>query len=86
MSDIDRQRLLDKACNALLAAFPQVWAIYVYGSFARGDHSPQSDIDLALLLPPDERIDELLSVINDVSSRGRAKHTRLPVTKSGLVY
>jgi uncharacterized protein len=69
MSDIDRQRLLDTARNALLAAFPNVWAIYVYGSFARGDHSLKSDIDLALLLPPDEKIDELLSIISDVSTR-----------------
>jgi predicted nucleotidyltransferase len=69
MSDIDRQRLLDTARNTLLAAFPNAWAIYVYGSFARGDHSPKSDIDLALLLPPDEKIDELLSIISDVSTR-----------------
>jgi predicted nucleotidyltransferase len=69
MSDIDRQRLLDTARNALLSAFPNAWAIYVYGSFARGDHSPKSDIDLALLLPPDEKIDELLSIISDVSTR-----------------
>ncbi|MDP9007901.1 MAG: nucleotidyltransferase domain-containing protein [Pseudomonadota bacterium] len=41
----------------------------MYGSFARGDQSPQSDIDLALLLPPDEKIDDLLSIISDVSTR-----------------
>lgn len=69
MSDIDRQRLLDTARNALLTAFPNAWAIYVYGSYARGDHSPQSDIDLALLLPPDEKIDDLLSIISHVSTR-----------------
>ena len=69
MSDIDRQRLLDTARNALLTAFPNALAIYVYGSFARGDHSPQSDIDLALLLPPDEKIEDLLSIISHVSTR-----------------
>jgi predicted nucleotidyltransferase len=69
MSDTDRELILTTAREALLAAFPSVWVIYVYGSFARGDHSPQSDIDLALLLPPDEKIDDLLSIISDVSTR-----------------
>ena len=69
MSDTERQRILDTARDTLLKAFPNAWAIYVYGSFARGDHSPQSDIDLALLLPPDEKMDDLLSIISDVSTR-----------------
>jgi predicted nucleotidyltransferase len=69
MSDTDRQRILVAARDTLLTAFPNAWAIYVYGSFARGDDSPESDIDLALLLPPDEKIDDLLSVISDVSTR-----------------
>ena len=69
MSDTERQRIFDTVRDALLAAFPNVWAIYVYGSLARGDHSPQSDIDLALLLPPEEKIDDLLSIISDVSTR-----------------
>jgi uncharacterized protein len=69
MSDTDRQQILDTARDALLGAFPNVWAIYVYGSFARGDESRSSDIDLALLLPPDEEIVDLLSVVSDVSTR-----------------
>jgi predicted nucleotidyltransferase len=69
MSDTDRQRILDTARDAVLAVFPSAWAIYVYGSFARGDHSPRSDIDLALLLPPGEKIADLLSIVSDVSTR-----------------
>jgi len=69
MSDTECQRILNAARDALLATFPNVWAIYGYGSFARGDHSPQSDIDLALLLPPDEKIEDLLSIMSDVSTR-----------------
>ena len=34
-----------------LKALPFVEAIYIYGSRARGDHSPRSDIDLAILCP-----------------------------------
>jgi len=69
MSDTDRQQILDTARDVLLTAFPDAWAIYLYGSFARGDESRSSDIDLALLLPPDEKIVDSLSVISDVSTR-----------------
>jgi uncharacterized protein len=68
MPSTDYQRVLDTARDALLTAFPNAWAIYVYGSFARGDQSPQSDIDLAVLLPPGEKIDDLLGIISDVST------------------
>jgi uncharacterized protein len=67
--DADRQLILGTVRDALVAAFPRAWAIYVYGSFARGDESPKSDVDLALLLPPDETIGDLLSVISEISTR-----------------
>jgi len=41
----------------------------VYGSFAREDQTPVSDVDLAVLLPPEENIGDFLSVISDVASR-----------------
>ncbi len=31
--------------------YPEVQAIYVFGSYANGGFSPQSDVDIALLLP-----------------------------------
>ena len=34
--------------------FPNVEAIYLFGSLADGSQTPQSDLDIALLLPPDE--------------------------------
>jgi uncharacterized protein len=69
MPDSDRQLILAAARDALVRAFPNVWAIYVYGSFARGDDSSASDVDLALLLPAEERIVDLLGVVSDVASR-----------------
>jgi predicted nucleotidyltransferase len=60
MTEADRQRIFTAARDALLAALPDVWAIYVYGSFARGDEWPNSDIDLAVLLPADRQIEDLL--------------------------
>lgn len=35
----------------LLAELPELQAAYVFGSEARGDSTPQSDIDLAILVP-----------------------------------
>jgi predicted nucleotidyltransferase len=67
MSDPDRERVITDACNVLAAALPQAWAIYVYGSFARGDERPDSDIDLAVLLPPGATIPDKLGLIADVS-------------------
>jgi predicted nucleotidyltransferase len=71
MPDSDRQLILDTARDALITAFPNAWAVYVYGSFARGDDSPESDIDIAVLLPPGEKIDDLMSVISNVSTHAR---------------
>jgi predicted nucleotidyltransferase len=52
MSPTERERILAAARDALLAALPDAWAIYVFGSFARGEEWPGSDLDLAVLLPP----------------------------------
>jgi predicted nucleotidyltransferase len=69
MPDSDRQLILAAARDALVRVFPNVWAIYVYGSFARGDDSAASDVDLALLLPAEEKIVDLLGVMSDVASQ-----------------
>jgi predicted nucleotidyltransferase len=74
MLDSERQLLLAAARDALLAAFPNVWAIYVYGSFARGDESSASDVDLALLLPVEERID----LRREVLAEGRTLYVSRP--------
>jgi len=65
----ETERILDRARDALLASMPDAWAIYVYGSFARGDHWPQSDLDLAVLLPQGQTIPDLLGTIGTVATR-----------------
>ena len=47
----DSNQLVNRATNALLAALPDVVAIYVFGSAATGDFSEGSDLDLAVLGP-----------------------------------
>lgn len=61
--------MLDTIRCVLLEAFPDAQAIYHFGSTARGEGAPGSDIDLALLLPHDtaKHIDSL--TLLDVSVR-----------------
>jgi predicted nucleotidyltransferase len=69
MTEKERERTLASARDALLAALPDAWAIYVYGSFARGEEWPRSDLDLAVLLPPEQDIPDVLQLIADLSAR-----------------
>lgn len=38
----------------VLAAHPAAQGIYLFGSYGTADERPDSDVDIALLLPPDE--------------------------------
>lgn len=69
MSQTEREHILAAARDSLLAALPDAWAIYVFGSFARAEDWPGSDLDLAVLLPPTRRIEDLLGVMSGVSAR-----------------
>lgn len=40
--------------DAILDSYPSVQAVYLFGSAADGSERPDSDIDIALLLPPEE--------------------------------
>ena len=67
MTKIERQAMFDAARDVLLKALPDAWAIYVYGSFARGDEWPTSDLDLGVLLPPGRGISNQLKLLAKVS-------------------
>ena len=72
MTEVERCRLFEIASASLLREFPDAWAFYVYGSFARGDDWPDSDVDLAVLLAPEQHIDDILGVSSRLSeSLGR---------------
>ncbi|MEJ0035071.1 MAG: nucleotidyltransferase domain-containing protein [Gammaproteobacteria bacterium] len=54
--------------NAVLSsALPTAWAVYVYGSVARGDERPDSDLDIAVLLPPTVQISDKLGLMAELS-------------------
>ena len=40
--------------GTLLAAYPVMQAIYLFGSYGTENEWPDSDVDIALLLPPEE--------------------------------
>ena len=69
MTDSERQEIFDAARDTVLAAVPDAWAVYVYGSFVRGEEWPESDLDIAVLLPPNRRIPDLLELLSAVSER-----------------
>jgi predicted nucleotidyltransferase len=71
MTDSERQTIFDAARDTVLAALPDAWAVYAYGSIARGEEWPESDLDIAVLLPPNGRIPDLLELVGAISERVR---------------
>jgi uncharacterized protein len=63
----DPTGLFEKARETVLAALPDALAIYVFGSFAKGEAWPSSDLDLAVLLPPATTIPDLLGLQSDLA-------------------
>lgn len=53
-----------------LKALPFVEAIYLYGSRARGEHRPRSDIDLAVVCPAasDGQWQEVLDIVENADT------------------
>ena len=85
MSQAERQHILAATRDALLAALPDAWAIYVFGSFARDDEWPNSDLDLAVLLPPARKIGGLLDVMSRVSAAAHRDVDVVDLRKTGDV-
>ena len=68
-----------------LKALLFVEAIYLYGSRARGDHSPRSDIDLAVLCPSASRKDwlKIIEIIEESDTLLEIDCVRLDELKDG---
>ena len=43
-----------RSCASCSAFYPHAQAIYLFGSYGTADEWPTSDVDIALLLPPEE--------------------------------
>ena len=45
---------LDAITKTVLKFYPNVQGVYLFGSYMTADEWPDSDVDIALLLPPEE--------------------------------
>jgi predicted nucleotidyltransferase len=61
--------LLERTRKAVLAELPSCRAIYVYGSRAQGLVRNNSDLDIAVLLPPGDRLPDRLALASRLASR-----------------
>ena len=62
MSSLKNKRIYKKIVKQL-SIVEDLKAIILYGSFARGDYGPRSDIDLMLITTKKETIEELQDTI-----------------------
>jgi predicted nucleotidyltransferase len=69
VNESERERIFSAVRECVLAALPDVMAIYAYGSIARGDEWPSSDIDVAVLLPHGRSIGDLFGLMASISAR-----------------
>jgi predicted nucleotidyltransferase len=82
----DSTRLLESARDAVLAAMPEAWAVYLYGSFAQATESPHSDVDIAVLLPPGREIPDLLETISNISQHLGREADLVDLRRAGDVF
>src|SRR4051812_21991458 len=71
MSGPDPQELafLAEACREIAATEPRIMAIYLFGSRARGDARPDSDVDLAALFTEPVDLGVLVTLENRFEER-----------------
>lgn len=62
MSRLKNKRLLKRLVSTL-SSIKDLKAIVLYGSFARGDYGPRSDIDLMLITTRKESVEEIQNMI-----------------------
>ena len=56
----------EKITTAVLTHFPDMQAIYLFGSYGTQDEWPNSDVDIALLLPPEKAKQTDYLALNDL--------------------
>jgi predicted nucleotidyltransferase len=58
---------LDAITKTVLRFYPSVQGVYLFGSYMTEDEWPDSDVDIALLLPPEEAIKERSFAMSECS-------------------
>ena len=67
MQNLTGEKLVENVRNAVLAELPYCLAIYVFGSRADDQARPDSDLDIAVLLPRMTQIDDKLAVLSHLA-------------------
>lgn len=68
MAELSLDDLKIRIRQSVLARLPEVWAIYLFGSAARGDSWRDSDLDVAVLLPPDQALEQPWEIAGQLGS------------------
>jgi predicted nucleotidyltransferase len=85
--DARRRRVLDLLATAARETTPDVLAVWVYGSVARGEDAPGSDLDVALVLPypdPNEAADRYRAAISPLLDREHASASVLVLSAADI--
>ena len=45
-------KIIKKRCEGIFAKYPEVKCAYLYGSYARGEATEESDVDILVVCPP----------------------------------
>ncbi|TVQ29132.1 MAG: nucleotidyltransferase domain-containing protein, partial [Wenzhouxiangella sp.] len=69
MSSLKQHAESERIRKAVLAEVPDCLAIYVYGSRAGDQARTDSDLDVAVLLPPDSQLPDRLTLAARLASR-----------------
>ena len=78
MRPVDHSALA-RALRPILVDYPEISAVYLFGSVLRGTDSERSDLDLGLLLEPDEPADARHRFLGDLAARLEAVAGSRPV-------
>jgi predicted nucleotidyltransferase len=58
-------------------AYPTALSIYVYGSYARGTNTPDSDVDICVLMPADVLVTRYNFTLNKIISKQVGKDVHI---------
>ncbi len=80
MGDLLREvATIEQQLQPIFVEYPEIAAVYLFGSVSRGTDSARSDLDLGLLLAPGEPTDERHRFLGDLAARLEAVAGSRPI-------
>ena len=56
--------MFETIINTILTYYPDLVGVYLYGSYARGTETEESDIDICILMPEDKDVSRYDFILN----------------------